>query len=373
MKPLRYLSGLLAQARQARAQSGKPFRAQLAEIVALRRMRLGISEYYEFRLFDDARISLSEKRGYTGWRFERDVYPAINDPGLLARSGLTGGWNGAIDKVLFDCLARGAGIPTPVLLAVYDPDGIAIAGVETCRTRAELEHFFRSSAHGCFVKPARAHHGAGALGVERIDGAHAVLANGQSLLLDGLLDAILARGRTLVQERVRPHPVLAAAMGSTLPTVRAVVLRRPARSTVHRTAIRIPRGANMVDNFAAGRTGNLVGWVEPTLGTITRVFAGVGLTQTEVSRHPDTEAVLPGLALPDWPAALEVIDRASRVFAAMPLQAWDLALADRGPVIIELNDVSAQRLLQLAGPPGMLDRELSAFLREQGVRWPEPR
>lgn len=371
MTLFRHVRGLLVQAHDARAQTGKRLLSQLAEIIALRRTRIGISEYYELRLFDDARIPRSARRGYTGWRFERHVYPAINDPGLLARSGLRGSWNGAIDKVLFHCLARGAGIPVPALLAVYDPDGIELDGIETCHTRSELERFLRSCPRSVFVKPARAQHGIGGTALERIDGASAVLSNGHRAPLETLLDAALSHGRLLVQERVQPHPVLAAAMGPTVATVRAVVLRRPARSTVHRTVIRIPQGANMVDNFAAGRTGNLIGWVEPAGGTITRVYAGIGLTQTSILRHPDTDVPLPGLALPDWPAALDLIGRASRAFAAMPLQAWDVALSDRGPLMIELNDVSAQRLLQLAGPPGMLDRELSGFLREQGIRWPE--
>jgi hypothetical protein len=35
--------------------------------------------------------------------------------------------------------------------------------------------------------------------------------------------------------------------------------------------------------------------------------------------------------------------------------------------MIEVNDISSQDVLQLAGPLGMLDTELCSFLREQGV------
>ena len=40
--------------------------------------------------------------------------------------------------------------------------------------------------------------------------------------------------------------------------------------------------------------------------------------------------------------------------------------------MIQVNDISSQDVLQLAGPPGMLNAELCSFLREQGFRWRYP-
>src|SRR5579871_3665 len=120
----RLQEGLLVGVRMvttARAQTGKSIRSQLADLVALRRWRVGPREYYKYRLFDDARFTPLQKREYTGWRFERAVYKTINDPGLLAPSGLEGSWGGMVDKLVFDSLMRAGEVPTPEILAVFDP------------------------------------------------------------------------------------------------------------------------------------------------------------------------------------------------------------------------------------------------------------
>jgi hypothetical protein len=359
--------------RAARSQTGKSFVSQLVEIAGLRRVGLSPGDYYRYRLFDDARFGPGQKREYTGTRFQEAVYPFVNDPGLIARTDLPRGWGGAVDKLLFDCLMQTSGVPTPRILAVFDTTGIEYGQVETCRTRDDLGHVIRAQRDsGFFLKPARGHTGDGALAIERVEGESVVLADGRRVVIDALLDHAGEYERVLLQERLAPHPVLSTAAGSTLATVRVSVLRTEASSTIHRTVLRIPTGTNMIDNFDGGKTGNLVGWVDRATGEVLRVYSGAGITQLRVVRHPDTETKLEGLLLPDWTEACTLVRRASRLLSAMPFQSWDLALTDRGPVMIEVNDVSSQDVLQLAGPPGMLDAQLCSFLREQGFRWRYP-
>ncbi len=347
--------------------------SQWVEIAGLRRLGLGPGDYYRYRLFDDARFEPEQKREYTGSKFQDAVYSFVNDPGLIARSDLPRGWGGAVDKLLFDCLMQSSEVPTPRIIAVFDASGIEYGEIETCRTRDALEHVIRAQdAHGFFVKPARAHTGDGALAVVRVESESVVLADGRRVAIEALLDQVCAYNRVLIQELLAPHPVLAMAAGSTLATVRASVLRREESSTIHRTILRIPTGANMVDNFDGGTTGNLVGWVNPATGEVVSVYSGTGVTQVRVVRHPDTGVKLEGLLLPDWTEACALLKRASRLLSAMPFQSWDLGLTDQGPMMIEINDISSQDVLQLAGPPGMLDAELCTFLREQGFRWRYP-
>jgi hypothetical protein len=361
------------QIRAVREQTGKSAAVQLAEIRALHRWQLGSREYYKYRLFDEERVRPEQRREYTGWRFERAVYGTVNDPGLLAPSGIAGSWNGMVDKLLFDVLMRAAGVPTPPLVAIFDPADAYYAGAASLRTAAELEWFMRDRAEaGFFAKPARAHGGTGAVSVERVEGDAAHLGDGSVRPIEELVQGLAAHRRVLVQERLVPHEGLRQAWGETLPTLRAVVLRGADRSEVHRMVIRIPVGQNMVDNFDFGRTGNLLGRVEAETGVLSRVYGGWGVEQRRVYEHPDSGATLEGLGLPDWHEARAMLEQASRLLVGMPFQSWDLALTDSGPVMIEVNDVSAQGILQLAGPPGLLDRQLCAFLREQNFRWPYP-
>ncbi len=356
----------------ARAQTGKPIRAQLREIAALQRLGLRPLEYFRFRLFDDDRVSFEQKREYTGWKFQRAVYRAVNDPGLMAESGIAGSWEGKVDKVLFDCLMRSSGVPTAPILAIFDRTGVAYNGFEAMRSEEEVRGFAKARAdRPFFVKPTRATSGAGAFAVERVEDGCAILTDGCRLELAELVARIVSHSRVVIQERLLPHPALQAAMSEAIGTVRVIVLRGADRSSVHRTYVRIPVGQNMVDNFDRGQTGNLSASVDAATGRIERIYDGVGLDQVRVRRHPDSGVELEGFLLPDWEAGIALTLRASRVLSGMVLQVWDLALTDQGPLMMEVNDVSSGDV-QLLGPPGLLDRRLSDFLREHGFRWTYP-
>ena len=378
---LRWRIGLFLQgvrlarrtARAAQAQSGKSIPVQAREIIALRPLRLGPREYYKYRLFDESRCSPEQRREYVGKRFE-DVFRIVNDPGLLAVSNVSGSWEGKVDKILFDCLMRAANVPTPPIIALFDTTGASYYGVPSLRSSEALEQFVRGRADsGFFAKPARAHRGEGAVAVARIENGDASFPDGTRHPLGELLATIAAHKRVVFQERLVPHPQLQAIWGTTIGTVRVIVLRRQRGSRIHRTVLRIPVGTGITDNFGVdGRSGVLIGWVEPATGRLLRVVAGRGVDQRLVDRHPDTGASLAELVLPDWEEGVALVERASQTLVAMPVQAWDLALTDRGPVIVEVNDMSGQNILQLAGPPGLLDRELCDFLRERGLEWPYP-
>jgi hypothetical protein len=316
----------------------------------LRRSRLRAGEYYDYRLFDDARFSPEQKREYTGFRFQWSVYRNVNDPGLVGRSDISGSWRGMIDKLLFSWLMQIAAVPTPKVLALFDAAGLAVEGLTTAVTAGDLAQLMLGLSTGFFVKPARAASGSGGYAVERVVADDVLLADGTLVKLPDFAQMIAAHQRVVIQDRLRPHPVLAQAVGETVSTVRLVVLRSPDRSIVHRAVLRIPAGRNMTDNFAGGKSGNLLGRVDPETGRIEVVYSGTGVDQVRVERHPDTDAMLIGLRLPDWGEGVALTLRASRLFSHMPLQSWDLALTD----------------------PGMLDRNLCAFLRERDFSWPYP-
>lgn len=373
MKGWTYFLDLFRKAVKARSQTGKPILSQMREMVRLHRVQLGPHDYYFYRLFDDSRFTMEQKRQYTSWRFQAHVYPSINDPALIAKDGLPGGWGGAVDKLLYHCIMSAADLPVPRILAIYDPSRSFCGSIPVYSTIDQLAQFVESrGSKPFFLKPAHEGTGHGAMAVVNVRGERVRFANGNEMEMRSFLDEVARHERVLFQERLRPHPLLEKTVGQTIATVRVVTLVRKTSSEFHRTVFRIPVGKNMVDNFEEGKTGNLVGWVNPTTGEVERVFQGVGFDQVQVTHHPDTGEPLQGLKLPDWDRALDLVYKASRVLMGMPFQAWDLALTDRGPMLVEVNDESSQDVLQLAGPPGMLDEKLCRFLQEYGVRWTYP-
>lgn len=343
----------------------------LRELVALRRHGVTGRMYIRYRLFDDDRYTPEQKGEFTGFRFQEKAYKALNDPALIARSGVSTTWEGKVDKVLFDALMRVNEIPTPKIVAVYDVDAPTHADAETLSSPEEVQGFLLREGRDLFAKPARAHSGAGAVRVRRVVDGNAELGDGTTVELVELTRMITRWPRAVIQRVVTAHPAIVEVVGdNALPTVRMVVLRRPDASTLHRAVLRVPTGRRFVDNFGSGMDGNFVASVNVDTGVVERAYRGWGLEQTRQPIHPDTGAAVEGLELPDWKDADALTLKASRVLAGMPLQSWDIAIGADGPLVVEVNDKSGQDILQVAGPPGMLDASLTTFLRERGLKWP---
>ncbi len=62
--------------------------------------------------------------------------------------------------------------------------------------------------------------------------------------------------------------------------------------------------------------------------------------------HPITGAPITGRVLPDWPLMLETVLKAHLAFADRPFIGWDVALTDRGIVIVEGNAAADTDIVQ---------------------------
>jgi Sugar-transfer associated ATP-grasp len=58
---------------------------------------------------------------------------------------------------------------------------------------------------------------------------------------------------------------------------------------------------------------------------------------------------------------------AATAYPGLRLQNWDIAIGDRGPVILEVNVEGSMDLHQLAGGRGILDGALAAALDDMGA------
>ncbi len=118
---------------------------------------------------------------------------------------------------------------------------------------------------------------------------------------------------------------------------------------------RVPTGDNVTDNFSVGFAGNLVGRIDLDSGEVDNVVQGVGWRNRSTDCHPDTGGRLRGFRLPDWQATRKLCLACADHFPDLRLQHWDVALTDRGPVILELNVAGGLRTPQIVAPgPGNL-------------------
>jgi hypothetical protein len=111
----------------------------------------------------------------------------------------------------------------------------------------------------------------------------------------------------------------------------------------------------MIDNVVHGTTGNLYGPVETETGKVQRLIQHTGFDEVEETRHPDTGETLVGFALPDWEEMKALCRKAADSFYGFRLQAWDIALTDRGPMLVEFNLPGDLDGVQFAFRTGVLD------------------
>ena len=341
-------------------RDGRPGIALLIEAVRLMRSagKLSAPEYLYYRLWERS-LSLEDKRAFVGKKAQHLMHLACNDRHWCQT---------AADKILFQTIMTGAGLPVPETLAVTQPmrwlpNALALSGAE------ELAGWLRNPAiYPLFAKPAAGKYSLDVLSIDRFDSDSGQLAllGGETISLVQAAEQMRSRNGYILQQRMSPHPRLAETFGPRLWSVRVLVLVRPDRPVIHRALAKIATGSNPADNY--WRPGNMIAALDTVTGQIKRVVRGVGADLTVCTTHPDTGALFVGTALPDWIKLRNLVTKAACVFPGIRTQSWDIALTDHGPVCLELNYGGDLNLAQLAEGRGVLDAAYRSHLSECGYR-----
>jgi glutathione synthase/RimK-type ligase-like ATP-grasp enzyme len=349
----------------ARRDTGKPILSQAREIIALARGvgRLDPDEYYQYRLYDDRRFTWEQKTQFLGRRLENELIPVLNETWWL---GL------ANDKLISYAFLRGLGYPVPEPYAVFH--GWREGGhVPALRTRAALADFIRTINRPFVAKPVYGMWGRNISAVMSYEADRDAvrLTSGEEVDLAAFverLDRIPDRGGILLQELLEPHPAIREQCGQRICSIRMVTIVDRRGPRLLATVWKVATGRAMADNY--WEPGNLVGPIDPETGTVGRTFTGLGREIRDVERHPDTGRTLPGFTLPDWRAAVDLCLSATSAIPRLPMQAWDVALTSRGPVLLEVNVNGGMRLPQLCANAGLYRGEFVDFLARFG--FPRP-
>jgi len=351
--------GLVQQAIMARTNGGIPVAAQFIEALRLRfgPSRLGISDYYEYQLYEPGR-DFRDKRRFVGWRLERVIDTLLNDDRwrILAN-----------DKLLFYGIMRGHGVSYPAIRAIYASLERPFPGAQCFSNIYDAVRFLKLPDNlPIFVKPVHGTFGRGVLGIaayeQATDEFH--LLNGMKLPARELEQSIVERWAHgyLMQDVLRPDPEIEQWCGRRLSSVRMIVGLTVDGPRLLRAIWRIPTGRNMSDNFMHGSLGNMLGALDLANGRVTGVISGSTAQRVRDCTHPDTDTKLVGVILPHWDKAVNTACGAAMLFPGLRLQHWDIALSDIGPVAIEVNVEGSLDLPQHAEQRGMLEDDLLDML-----------
>ncbi len=353
----------------AREQTGKNARVQLQEIRALRAAggMCGISDYYWYKLYDEAYQCGRGAPDFLGWRLQERFSMALNP-----RHAVLPAW----DKLVFTTLAGSAGLPIAPLRAYFHaarvmPDALG----EHLGTTAAVGRFLRCPEHyPLFAKPAYSQQGFGSEYLAGYDAAGdaLVLLSGKTIPVDDFLRRL---DTSVNPQYHRPEcgfvfqaPLVLAPEIQALTDwpavcgVRIICLNGPDGVTPLTAMWKVATAPNHVDNFSKGKYGNLLAGVDVRTGTVTRTLNAFWPEARIHLCHPGTGARLEGFRLPGWDRLLDACRAGGATFPLMRIHHWDFALTEQGPVMLELNDLGMTLGPQIHGR-GLLTEETRAFLR----------
>jgi Sugar-transfer associated ATP-grasp len=343
-----------------RHNTGKSLVRQAMEILRLRfgPSRIGLTEYFELEIFDDRVYGWAERRRCIGHRGSSRIQRDLN----------VYYWHGvAHDKILNYLVLTHLGFPIPESIATFNPFGRRIDKEPQLSSPDEVSAFLgHHRPFPLFAKPVHGYSGVAAYGVRDMDLASGSieLINGETMSLDALTRDMVFEpyGGMLFQRLVRPSPAVAEVFGDRLSSFRIIVLLTASGPRIHMTFWKIARLRNMLDNFSHGKYGNMLGWINRDTGVLERVIGGFWPESDGIAVHPDTGQGMIGFTIPEWETIRTMCLSAAVHFPGLRIQSWDVALSDRGPVILELNTGADLEVPQLVGRTPFLDDTLQSLL-----------
>lgn len=218
-----------------------------------------------------------------------------------------------------------------------------------------LEDLFKEEFHAFInahpkfmMKPVYGTRGAGIKVIEVINVQDAVKQL-SALYNSGIKDII-------IEELIQQDSVLSAFHESSCNTIRIVTLRYDDRVDVIHSFWRVGQGDSVVDNAGAG---GIMGNIDIKTGTI---YAACDESGKSYTRHPESKLPIVGFTLPRWQEAINTAKQLAQILPNVRYVGWDLALCDKGWVMIEGND-KGQFVFQYPAQEGCRE-EMNTILRE---------
>ena len=318
--------------------------------------KLSFQDFIRLRLFDRTGSTAAPASEFVGQRRNRDICVTVN---------YRHDWFGLMsDKVALSAYLASYGLPTIPLAAIYAPE-LGAGTPPILSNREGLESFLMTPANfPLFGKPVEGFQSLGSIALRCCRTAEREMEtmDGRRIPLGQVVSEIEEHYRSgyVFQPLKSPDPRVGELCGQRLASVRIVTVLADSGPKIIRACWKIPAGGNMADNY--WRPGNLLAQIDLDSGRVLRVTSGAGLEMVLHERHPDTGTTLTGFEIPNWDELKGLALRGARVMRHMPLIGWDIAPAESGPVIVEMNETPDFFLVQFADRRGILDAEFRTFM-----------
>ncbi|QEF98774.1 hypothetical protein Mal15_28300 [Stieleria maiorica] len=321
------------------------------EIFRLRRGRgrLKPDEYFMYELYDDARYTPEAKQTFLG------------QSNMMFDSPWT---EIARDKQIMSALLQGLGLPTPETQAIVHSTR-TYPGAAALRGRDDVCRFLRSEAnYPIFGKPFDCACSVGTAKITGYDKAEdaVIVGDGHRIPVEKIADLVENLGRAyLFQTLMLPHDSIENLIGPCVSSVRMFVMSDENGCDLFRASWKIPASANDADNF--WRAGNMLAGVDVETGKIGRTLIRTGGATEPIETHPITNVKFSEMTFPHWDQMRDVVLSAAKHLPSCHFQGWDVAMTDRGPVLVELEGDGGNPIMeQLCFDSGLLNERYLAII-----------
>ena len=153
-----------------------------------------------------------------------------------------------------------------------------------------------------------------------------------------LNDVLNHKDELIVEELVEQTDQFKSFNKTSVNTVRFMTTLYPnGEANVIAIWMKIGRSGAFVDN--AGNGGNIDACVDINTGEINKVVEFNGFRNTKkIDSHPDTGMILEGIIIENWEEIKSKVIGFQKAFPFVKAAGWDIAITDKGPVVIEVND-----------------------------------
>jgi hypothetical protein len=361
MNPLgafRFLYTTYRLGRDDRQRYGASFFSQLKEIYALHRLNgLEPHEYFQYRLSDPA-LTWEAKKAYLSYNQTCALHRELSP--MQDRSMTT--------KFLSERYLHWFNIAMPQTYGLFDPRFGGTADGKSLRNFQEFRDFIEGLTADKFVlKPAASAKGSGITVILGREGSTFISADGERYALEQLFEKCLEGWKStyshtsyglLIQEYVEQHEILQRIHPHSLNTLRVITfINDRGEVEVLATEVKFGVGSSMTDNVACG---GFAARVDEN-GILREALPENSDSYQPIEKHPTTGLQIAGIKLPYFAEGVALAKRAQLHIPQNRTLAWDIAITDKGPVIIEAN-VSWGHTIQIAIGRGLITPGLREVL-----------
>lgn len=177
--------------------------------------------------------------------------------------------------------------------------------------------------------------------------------------IEEVINFIKENKYNLIEEYIENIDILAKLNPTSLNTIRIVTIHSDACFEVICAMLRIGAKGEQVDNISQGGSS---AQINVKTGKLSSDFFSNAYREVPTTQKGKIE--ISGGGVPYWEEALQIVQEASKIVPEIHIVGWDVAITEKGPVLIEGNESCDSAFMQFyndCNTPGIKEKVISAL------------